>query len=87
MVRLRSLRSAGLIRVVLPETARARRTLLSQEELFDLLGRLRRSGIAPTYVARPKVAVLVGDSRELRQLVSALTHVTEFCSARDVVVC
>lgn len=75
---LRSLLTAGLIRLVVPETRPVRQALITQDELFDLLGRLRRSGMAPTFLARPKVAVLCSDPGDLRATATALSHLPEF---------
>ncbi len=78
---LRSLFSAGILRAVEAGAALVQPALLSQEEIVELRARLKRAGLAPTYLGSPKVAVLARDVGSLKPLSSALMRLYGFVAA------
>jgi DNA-binding response OmpR family regulator len=78
---LRSLLTANLVRVSAAGEAQASGALLSPDELVELRSRLRRAGLAPTYYACPKVAVVVGDKAALKSAGQLLARLPGFKSA------
>ncbi|MEE8410486.1 MAG: DUF4388 domain-containing protein [Myxococcota bacterium] len=80
---VRSLVGAGLLRVASHRAKRADRALLSADEVLDLRSRLRRAGLAPTFLSSPRVAVVSTRAADLREFGAALTRLSEF-SAGDL---
>lgn len=78
---MRSLLEAGLVRAVEEGSDDGDGTLVSQEDVFDLRTRLRRAGLSPTYMRKPKVALLAADASELQLFVSRLVKVPGFVGA------
>jgi hypothetical protein len=74
---LKSLLSAGLLRVV-RDDAIADRRLLSADEAFELRSRLRRIGLPPTFMGAPKLALVVGSAGDARSLYAMMARWPEF---------
>lgn len=78
---LQSLLSNELIRVVEPAIEEGAEPLLTQDQVFDVLGRMRSAGLSPTFLQKPKIAVLCESAEELQSFAGALTRVPEFEAA------
>lgn len=74
---LQSLVSNEIIRVTEVEAEAGVEPLLTQDEIFDLLGRLRQAGMSPTFLHRPKIT-LVAERETLREFSSGLARIPEF---------
>ncbi len=83
---LQSLVANEIIRITEVEAPSAGEPLLSQDEIFDLLGRLRQAGMSPTFLHRPKIT-LIAEREALREFSGNLARVPEFeaNSLEDVV--
>lgn len=80
-VAVRDLVDAQLLRVREGTARPVARALLSSDEVLDLRSRLRRAGLAPTYLASPRVAVVARDAESIRQLGVALAQLSEFSAS------
>ncbi|MEO1170853.1 MAG: DUF4388 domain-containing protein [Myxococcota bacterium] len=75
---LQSLLSNELIRVVEPAADEGVEPLLTQDQVFDVLGRMRTAGLSPTFLQKPKIAVLCENGADLKAFSGALTRLQEF---------
>ncbi|MBI5508364.1 MAG: DUF4388 domain-containing protein [Deltaproteobacteria bacterium] len=78
---LKALVDAKLLRVADEAEAGGAKTLLTADQILELRSRLRRAGLAPTYLGGPKVAVLAADPEDVWQLGVALSRLKEFTAA------
>ena len=77
-VALKALIEAQLLRVVEEPCRGVVKALMSADQILELRSRLRRAGLAPTFLSGPKIAVLAADPEDIWQLGVALSRLPEF---------
>lgn len=75
---VRSLLQAKVVRAVEEGAERQTQQLVAQESVFALRSRLRRAGLAPTYLDAPKVALVASETNVVRQVGVALGQLPAF---------
>ncbi len=75
---LRSLLTAGFVRIVASDAAVDGKSLLSQDESFELRSRLRRIGLPPSFMGAPKLVLVMTDPADVRTAASMMLRWREF---------
>lgn len=75
---LRSLLTAGFVRIVASDGGADTKSLLTQDESFELRSRLRRIGLPPSFMGAPKLVLVMTDPADLRATAAMMQRWTEF---------
>lgn len=75
---LQSLAANDVVRLVETTVDDGVQPLLTQEAVFDVLGRLRQAAVAPTFLHRPRLVVLCVSPDRLREFSGSLMRLAEF---------
>ncbi len=78
---LRSLLTAGFVRIVASDNSVDDKSLLTQDESFELRSRLRRVGLPPSFMAAPKLVLVMTDPAEVRSAFAMMQRWSEFEAA------
>ena len=75
---LRSLLTAGFVRTVASDGGLDGKSLLTQDESFELRSRLRRIGLPPSFLGAPKLVLVMTDPAAVRASAAMMQHWSEF---------
>ncbi|MEZ0314250.1 MAG: DUF4388 domain-containing protein [Myxococcota bacterium] len=75
---LRSLLTAGFVRIVDSDGGVDGKSLLTQDESFELRSRLRRIGLPPSFMGAPKLVLVMTDPADVRATAAMMQRWSEF---------